>query len=121
VLYVVGSIALGALHNGGLIPPPSKLDRYECTGTAGNFSISYLHGTDRVVIKSANGLLEGTVSQNQFDWQGFANDRNVLGFAPPKEIVFEDTRSLRLSGPDLNNVLCNNTTEATSQRRAIVQ
>jgi len=121
VLYVVGSIALGALHNGGLLPPPTKLDRYECAGPGGGFSIGFLHGSNRVQIKSQNGFLDGTLSQNQFDWQGFANDRNVLGFAPPKEIVFEDSRTLRVSGPDLNNVLCNNTTEASSQRRAITQ
>jgi hypothetical protein len=121
VLYVVGSIVLAAIHNGGLIPPPTKLDRYECRSPSGNFSISYLHGTDRVQIKSPSGLLDGTVSQNQFDWQGFADDRNVLGFAPPKEIVFEDARSLRVSGADLKDVVCTNTTEPTSQRRAIPQ
>lgn len=121
VLYVVGSIVLGVIHNGGLIPPPTKLDRYECTGPTGNFSFLYLHGTDRVQIKSSSGLLEGTVSQNQFDWQGFANDRNVLGFAPPKEIVFEDSKSLRISGPDLKDVVCANTVEPTTQRRGISQ
>ena len=121
VLYVVGSIAWDALRNGGLLPPPTKLDRYECASPAGNFSISYAHGAGRVQIKSASGLLDGAVSQNQFDWQGFANDRNVLGFAPPKEIVFDDGRTLHLSGPDLNNVVCNKAPEASSQPRAIVQ
>lgn len=121
VLYVVGSIVLAAIHNGGLIPPPTKLNRYECTGPTGNFSILYLHGNDRVQIKSASGLLEGSVSQNQFDWQGFADDRNVLGFAPPKELVFEDAKSLKISGPDLKDVVCANTVEPTSQRRAIPQ
>jgi hypothetical protein len=119
VLYVVGSIAVNAFHNGSLIPPPTKLNRYDCSAAVGNFSIMYLHGTDRVQIKSSSGSLDGTVSQNQFDWQGFATDRNVLGFAPPKEIVFEDSKSLRVSGPDLVNVVCNNTVAATSQRRDI--
>jgi len=119
VLYVVGSIAVSAIHNGSLIPPPTKLNRYDCSAPVGNFSIMYLHGTDRVQIKSTNGSLDGTVSQNQFDWQGFATDRNVLGFAPPKEIAFEDSKSLRISGPDLVNVVCNNTVAATSQRRDV--
>jgi hypothetical protein len=121
VLYVAGSIALGVLHNGSLIPPPTKLARYDCSGPTGGFSILYLHGTDRVQIKSASGLLDGTVSQNQFDWNGFANDRNVLGFAPPAEIVFEDSKSLRISGPDLKSVVCTNTVAPTSQRGAISQ
>lgn len=119
IVYVVGSIAIGALRHGSLMPPPTKLSRYECGGPTGNFSILYLHGTERVQIKSASGLLDGTVSQNQFDWNGFANDRNVLGFAPPAEIVFEDSKSLRISGPDLKSVVCVNTVEPTSQRGAI--
>ena len=119
VLYVLGSIGLNALHNGGFLPPPTKLERYDCSTANLNFSIFYLHGTDRVQIKSANGLIDGNVSQNRFDWQGFANDRNLLGFAPPVEITFEDARTLHVAGPDLNDVVCTNTTEASSQRRAI--
>jgi hypothetical protein len=121
LVYVLGSIAINALHNGSLIPPPTKLERYDCTSPAGNFSMYYLHGTDRVQIKTANGLLDGTVQNNRFDWQGFANDRNMLGFAPPSDIVFEDAKTLRVSGADLKDVLCANTAEATSQRRAIAQ
>ncbi len=119
LVYVLGGIGLNAVRNGSLIPPPTQLARYDCSAPAGNFSLYYLHGTDRVQIKTANGLLDGTVQQNRFDWQGFANDRSLLGFAPPSEIAFEDARTLRVSGPDLKDVACNNTAEATSQRRAI--
>jgi hypothetical protein len=45
----------------------------------------------------------------------------MLGFAPPAEIVFEDTKTLRLAGPDFKDVTCANTAEPTSQRRAIAQ
>jgi hypothetical protein len=121
VLYVVGSIALEAQRNGGLLPPPTKLERFECAGPGGSFSIGFLQGSDRVQIKSPNGFLDGTVSQNRFDWQGFGNDRNVLGFAPPKEMVPEDNKTMRINGPDLNNVLCNNTPEASKQPRAATQ
>jgi hypothetical protein len=81
----------------------------------------YLHGTDRVKIKSINGALDGTVQQNRFDWQGFANDRAMLGFAPPSDILFEDAKTLRIAGPDFKEVTCTNTAEPTSQRRAIAQ
>jgi hypothetical protein len=121
VLYVVGTIGFDALRNGSLIPPPTKLERYECSAPFGSFSILYLHGTDRVKIKSINGLLEGNVQQNRFDWQGFANDRSMLGFAPPSEILFEDAKTLRIAGPDFKEISCSNTAEATSQRRAIAQ
>jgi hypothetical protein len=121
VLYVVGNIGIGALRNGSLIPPPTKLERYDCSAPAGDFSVYYLHGTERVQIKTANGLLDGTVQNNRFDWQGFANDRSMLGFAPPGEIVFEDAKTLRVSGPDLKDVVCAKTAEVSSQRRAISQ
>jgi hypothetical protein len=121
IVYVVGTIGFDALRNGSLIPPPTKLARYECSASFGSFSILYLHGTDRVKIKSINGLLEGNVQQNHFDWQGFANDRSMLGFAPPSEILFEDAKTLRITGPDFKDISCNNTAEATSQRRAIAQ
>jgi hypothetical protein len=121
VLYVVGSIALEAQRNGGLLPPPTKLERFECAGPGGSFSIGFLQGSDRVQIKSPNGFLDGTVSQNRFDWQGFGNDRNVLGFAPPQEMVSGDNKTMRINGPDLNNVLCNNTPEASNQPRAATQ
>ena len=121
VLYVVGSIGFDAMRNGSLIPPPTKLERYDCTAPFGSFSMLYLHGTDRVKIKSINGSLDGTVQQNRFDWQGFANDRAMLGFAPPSEILFEDAKTLRLAGPDFKELACTNTTESSSQRRAIAQ
>lgn len=121
VIYVVGTIGFDALRNGSLIPPPTKLERYECSAPFGSFSILYLHGTDRVKIKSINGLLEGNVQQNRFDWQGFANDRSMLGFAPPTEILFEDAKTLRIAGPDFKDMVCVNQAEATSQRRAIAQ
>ena len=121
VLYVVGNILIGALHNGGLIPPPTKLDRYECVAPAGSFSMHYLHGTGRVQIKSPSGSLDGSVSQNQFDWSGFANDRNVLGFAPPAEVVFEDATSLRISGPDWKNVVCTKMVEPTRPQQPTAQ
>jgi hypothetical protein len=119
VLYVVGSIGFGALHNGSLIPPPTKLERYDCTAPFGSFSVSYLHGTDRVKIKSINGSLDGTVQQNRFDWQGFANDRAMLGFAPPAEILFEDAKTLRIAGPDFKDVACLRNSQVAEQRRAI--
>ncbi len=121
ILYVLGSIGINALHNGSLIPPPTKLERYDCTAPFGSFSILYLHGTDRVKIKSINGALDGTVQQNHFDWQGFANDRSMLGFAPPADILFDDSKTLRISGPDFKDIACANTAEAGSQRRAIAQ
>jgi hypothetical protein len=121
VLYVVGSILVNAISNRSLIPPPTKLERYDCTAPSGNFSIFYLHGTDRVQVKSANGIMEGTVHQNKFDWQGFADDRSLLGFAPPTEILYEDSKSMRIYGSDLQDIACSNTADASSHQRVLSQ
>lgn len=118
VLYMVGTIGFNALRNGSLIPPPTKLERFACSAPFGSFSIFYLHGTDRVKIKSINGSLDGTVQQNRFDWQGFANDRSLLGFAPPAEILFEDAKTLRMAGPDFKDLACVNQAESGAQRHA---
>ena len=85
----------------------------------GNFSIFYLHGTDRVQIKSDSGLLEGTVHQNRFEWPAFGADRSQLGFMPPVEISFEDRSSMKLRGPDLPDVSCVNKGNALAHQRVL--
>lgn len=121
VLYVVGTIFVNAISNRSLIPPPTKLERYDCVAPAGNFSIFYLHGTDRVQIKSAKGVMDGSVHQNKFDWQGFGDDRTLLGFAPPTEILFEDAKAMRVYGADQQEALCTNTADASAHQRTIAQ
>lgn len=120
-LYVVGTIGYDAFRNGSLLPPPTKLESYDCTAPFGSFSMLYLHGTDRVKIKSINGSLDGTVLHNRFDWQAFANDRAMLGFMPPSEILFEDAKTLRIAGPDFKEVNCAKAAMPDSQRPAIAQ
>ncbi len=116
VLYTLATIGIGALQNGSLLPPPAKLERYACSAPFGNFSMELVQGTDRVKIKSINGALDGTVQQNRFDWQGFANDRAMLGFAPPTEILFQDAKTLRIAGADFKDIACASTAEAPAQR-----
>lgn len=122
VVLVVGSIAINAFKNKGLIPPPGTLSRYECSMGSTSFDFFYLHGTDRVKIKSKAGILEGTVSQNQFNWGSFGNDATQLGFLPPAAITFEDAKNLRMGGAGIaTEMVCTNTAAADSGRRGIVQ
>lgn len=121
VLVVVGSIAINAIKNHGLIPPPNTLDRYECNGVKGPFTFYYLHGTERVKIKSIEGILEGTVYNNQFDWASFSNDSTQLGFLPPSAISFEDATTLRIKGPGPVEVDCPIVTKHVGERREIVR
>lgn len=119
---VIGSIAYNAVKHKGFIPPPGTLARYECaTGTTA-FEFFYLHGTDRVKLKSKAGILEGTVSQNQFNWGSFANDATQLCFVPPAAITFEDAKGLRMGGAgNALEMVCTTTAAADSGRRGIVQ
>jgi len=121
IIVVIGSIAFNAIRNHGLIPPPNTLDQYECSSANGPFEFYYLHGTERVKIKSTQGILEGTVHQNQFDWASFALDSTQLGFLPPTEISFEDSASLRLIGPGTNESVCAILAKHVGERRAIVR
>lgn len=122
VLFVVGSIAINAFKNKGLIPPPGTLSRYDCAMGDTRFDFFYLHGTDRVKIKSKAGILEGTVSQNQFNWGSFGNDATQLGFLPPAAITFEDAKGLRMGGAGIaTEMVCTNSVAADSGRRGIVQ
>jgi hypothetical protein len=117
VLYTLGTISIGALQNGSLLPPPTKLARFDCSGAFGSFSVVLTQGTDRVKIKSINGALDGTLKQNRFDWQGFANDRAMLGFAPPAEVLSQDATTLRMTGPDFKEMVCTKAIEPASQAR----
>ena len=103
---VVGSIVVNAFKNHGLVPPPSTLVRYDCSTGTMPFVLMYLHGTERVKISSATGVLEGTLHNNQFDWGSFGNDPSQLGFLPPQAISAEDTQSLSLQAADATAMRC---------------
>lgn len=119
VVSVVGYIGINAIKNHGFLPPPHTLDRYECAWPQAPFSFYYLHGTERVEIRSKAGAMQGTInSQNWFDWRNFAQDRTLLGFAPPIEITFEAANSLRMSGPDFSEVTCVNTVDTSGRKRS---
>ena len=111
---VVGSIVVNAVKNHGLVPPPSTLVRYDCSTGAAPFVLMYLHGTERVKISSATGVLEGTLHNNQFDWGSFAGDANQLGFLPPIAISAEDPQSLSLQASDATALRCSRAAPASS-------
>jgi hypothetical protein len=106
VLIVVGGIVAGALRNGSLMPPPSSLLRYQCEAPGQSFTLEYRHGADRVVLRTANGLLEGSVNQGQLDWKAFADDRSVLGFVPPGVLGETPSGDITLQGRDMPQARC---------------
>ena len=108
-----GSIAMNALRNHGLVPPPSTLARYDCTGANAPLVFMYLHGTERVKISTATGVLEGTLLNNQLDWGSFGSDASQIGFVPPTGISDEDAQALTLQGPGAFTMRCTRTAPAS--------
>ena len=106
LVYMVGSVLVAYVRNGGLVPPPTTLVRYECKGPQHSFVLMYLHGVDRVEIKNSSGVLEGSVQQGTFDWKGFADDRAMLGFLPPQSLQVEANGSIALEGAELAGTHC---------------
>lgn len=117
-LTVVGSIVVNAVKNHSLVPPPSTLVRYDCSSGKAPFVLMYLHGTERVKISSASGVLEGTLHNNQFDWGSFANDASQLGFLPPRAISAEDPQSLSLQAADATAMRCTRAAPASGSTAA---
>lgn len=106
LVYMVGSVAAGFVRNGGLVPPPTTLVRYECKGPDRSFVLMYLHGVDRVQIKNSSGVLEGGVQQGVFDWKGFADDRAMLGFLPPRSLQVDGSGAVLLEGGEVSATRC---------------
>lgn len=121
VVAVIGSIVVKAVKNHGLMPLPDTPDTYLCEGLGTAFSVTYLHGSDRVQLQAPSGVLKGGVYNNRFDWINFTGDATQLGFLPPTEITYEDSKSLRISGPGYTDLVCTMGLAHTSHRRAIVQ
>ena len=115
---VVGSIVVNAVKNHGLVPPPSTLVRYDCSTGTTPFVLMYLHGTERVKISSASGVLEGTLHNNQLDWGSFGSDASQLGFLPPKAISAEDPRTLTLKAADASALQCTRAAPASGEASA---
>ena len=106
LVYMIGVVVSAYIRNGGLVPPPTTLARYECKGPQHSFVLMYLHGVDRVEIKNSNGVLEGGVQQGVFDWKGFADDRAMLGFLPPRTLQMEASGGITLDGAELAGTRC---------------
>jgi len=106
VLVVVSYIAYNGLRNKSLIPVPENVRVYDCKYQDKPFTLKYLHGSSRVEIRSAQGLAEGTVSNNVIDWGAFAGDATLLGFLPPGKILFEGKDRLELAGEKETPISC---------------
>lgn len=106
-LVVISTLALGvaatlvftvnrAIGNHGLMPRPTPMESYACQGFAMPFDLDFRHGMDTVKLRIPGMTLEGQLLNGRIEWTGLAAAAPQLGFAPPTEIVYDDTNTLRL-------------------------
>ena len=106
VLSVIASMVFKGFANGGLMPKPTSLIRYECPGSAGTYSFYFRHGLERVQIRSSAGTLEGKLHDGKIDWANYSGGTALLGFSPPTEISYDDGKSIRVNGGSALQVDC---------------
>ena len=99
VLGMLGFIANSALRNGGFMPPPTPLHFYACVGFAQPFQMAFRHGMSAVQLRAGPVTIHGELINGKIAWREPANAGAALGFAPPTQIVYDDTRSIRVIDP----------------------
>lgn len=113
---MVSFVVVKAIANGGLMPAPSVLVRYACTGPAAPFSFYFLHGDERVQIETASGRLDGILLNGKIAWSAAAAGAPSLGMAVPTEITYDDAKSIRISGAGFPQLSCASTESAAAAR-----
>lgn len=106
VLTTLGFLVHRVISNHGLMPPPSVLRAYDCSGFATPFQLEFRHGLDVIRLKTTAYTLEGSVINDHVVWANSPAAVAALGFEPPTEIVYDDASSIRMLGADRAERLC---------------
>lgn len=96
VVGVIAFILSTAVSNNGLMPRRTALESYACKGFAVPFQIGFRHGLDLVQLRYGSVALSGELLNGKIAWKGFDTVAAQLGFVPPTEIVYDDTRIIRM-------------------------
>ncbi len=88
-----------------LKPKPAGLGRYLCTGRDASFF--YRNGANIVRMTSTAGMVTGYLNNGKIVWDGgYAAATKTLGFAPPTEVKYSDTQSVRVSSGHADEINC---------------
>jgi hypothetical protein len=96
VISTIGFIVARSVNNGGFMPRPTALDTYNCKGFSVPFRMVFRHGMDVVQLQTGTLTLYGDLLNGKIAWEDLPNAIKQLGFVPPSEIVYDDTRLLRI-------------------------
>lgn len=96
VVSVIVFIVSRAVRDGGLMPRPTALEVYNCKGFDIPFQMAFRHGKDVVQMRTPNLTVHGDLLNGKIAWEGLPGAVKQLGFTPPSEIVYDDSRSLHV-------------------------
>ena len=111
--FLIGGICLTALlifvftHFGkSFIPAPAPMTQFECPGYTGKFSLYYKHGGEKIQIRTAGRVINGSVNYGKLQWENYADISTSIGFTLPEEIVSDSGRSVQINGGSFRQISC---------------
>ena len=88
-----------------LKPKAVGLNRYLCAGRDASFY--YRNGASIIRMSSTAGMVTGYLDNGKIIWDGgYAAASKTLGFAPPTELKYSDSKSVRVSSGHSDEINC---------------
>ena len=110
---LIGGLCITALlifvftHFGkSFIPAPAPMTQFECPSYTGKFSLYYKHGGEKIQIRTAGRVINGTVNYGKLQWENYADISTSIGFTLPEEIVSDSGRSVQINGGSFRQISC---------------
>ncbi|MFZ6755093.1 TerC family protein [Undibacterium sp. Dicai25W] len=106
-LCLTGLMIFVFTHFGkSFIPAPAPMTQFECPGYTGKFSLYYKHGGEKIQIRTAGRVINGTVNYGKLQWENYADISTSIGFSLPVEIVSDSGRSVQINGGSFRQISC---------------
>jgi len=106
-LCLTGLMIFVFTHFGkSFIPAPAPMTQFECPGYTGKFSLYYKHGGEKIQIRTAGRVINGSVNYGKLQWENYADISTSIGFSLPAEIVSDSGRSVQINGGSFRQISC---------------
>ncbi|MFZ6864799.1 TerC family protein [Undibacterium sp. Ji67W] len=106
-LCITGLMIFVFTHFGkSFIPAPAPMTQFECPGYTGKFSLYYKHGGEKIQIRTAGRVINGSVNYGKLQWENYADISTSIGFSLPVEIVSDSGRSVQINGGSFRQISC---------------
>ncbi|MFZ6686776.1 TerC family protein [Undibacterium sp. SXout11W] len=106
-LCLTGLMIFVFTHFGkSFIPAPAPMTQFECPGYTGKFSLYYKHGGEKIQIRTAGRVINGSVNYGKLQWENYPDISTSIGFSLPVEIVSDSGRSVQINGGSFRQISC---------------